>query len=53
VRLSIEASRRGHLYVIDQEAYADGSLGAPLLIFPTLRIRNGDNAVQRRVAIPT
>ncbi|HEX7771806.1 MAG TPA: hypothetical protein VF435_05250 [Pyrinomonadaceae bacterium] len=36
VRLSIESlSRAGYLYVIDREQYADGSLGEPVLIFPT------------------
>ena len=36
VRLSIESlSRDGYLYVIDREQYADGTLGDPLLIFPT------------------
>lgn len=36
VRLSIESlSRDGYLYVIDREEYADGTLGDPVLIFPT------------------
>jgi len=36
VRLSIESlSRIGYLYVVDREAYADGSFGVPILIFPT------------------
>lgn len=36
VRLSIESlSRDGYLYVIDREQYADGTLGDPVLIFPT------------------
>jgi len=36
VRLSIESlSRAGYLYVIDREQYADGTLGDPVLIFPT------------------
>jgi hypothetical protein len=38
VRLSIESlSRSGYLYVIDREEYSDGSLGEPILIFPTKR----------------
>ncbi|MFN0085225.1 MAG: hypothetical protein ACKVX9_07545 [Blastocatellia bacterium] len=45
VRLSIEAARDGYLYVVDRELYADGSMGEPYLIFPTLNIRNGDNRV--------
>lgn len=34
VRLAIEASDAGYLYVIDSEIYSDGSFGAPFLIFP-------------------
>jgi hypothetical protein len=45
VRLSIESPRTGFLYVIDREQYHDGSTSAPYLIFPTLRIRAGNNAV--------
>lgn len=45
VRLSVESPRTGFLYVIDREQYADGSTSDPYLIFPTLRIRAGDNAV--------
>lgn len=54
VRLSIEAARAGYLYVIDREQYADGSLGEPVLIFPTTNIRNGNNEVKARrlVEIP-
>ena len=46
VRITIESPRAGYLYVIDREQYADGSLGDPYLIFPTLRTRGGDNRVQ-------
>ena len=45
VRLSIESPRAGFLYVIDREQYADGSTSDPYLIFPTQRIRGGNNAV--------
>jgi hypothetical protein len=45
VRLSIEAPRPGYLYVVDREEYTGGRLGAPLLIFPTTRLRGGDNQV--------
>ncbi len=45
VKLSIEAARTGYLYIVDRELYADGSVGDPYLIFPTLSIRNGDNRV--------
>ena len=46
VRLTIESPRPGYLYIIDREQYADGSLGEPMLIFPTLRTRGGDNRVE-------
>lgn len=54
VRLSIESPTTGYLYVVDREQYADGSLGEPYLIFPTLRTRGGDNAVTagRIIEIP-
>src|SRR6266404_8129204 len=45
VRLSVESPRPGFLYIIDREQYADGSLGEPMLIFPTLRTRGGGNRV--------
>lgn len=46
VRLTIEAPRSGYLYIIDREQYADGSYGQPIMIFPTLRTRDGDNRVR-------
>jgi hypothetical protein len=54
VRVGIETSRPGYLYVIDREQYADGSRGAPQLIFPTTRTRGGDNGVTagRLIEIP-
>src|SRR5262245_27795087 len=54
VRLSIEAARTGYIYVIDRELYADGTLGDPHLIFPTLSLRGGDNQVSvgRVIDIP-
>jgi hypothetical protein len=45
IRLSIESSRPGFLYVVDREQYADGSMSDPYLIFPTQRIRAGNHAV--------
>ncbi len=45
VRMSIEAARTGYLYVINREQYANGTLGDPHLIFPTLSLRGGDNQV--------
>jgi hypothetical protein len=46
VRLTIESPREGYLYVVDRELYADGSMGEPYLIFPTLRTHGGDNRVR-------
>jgi len=51
VRLTIEAPRDGYLYAIDREKYTDGSLGAPVLIFPTRRLHGGDNVVTKDVTI--
>jgi Domain of unknown function (DUF4384) len=45
VRISIESPRSGFLYIIDREQYSDGSLGEPVLIFPTRHTRGGDNRV--------
>jgi len=44
--LTVEAPRDGYLYVIDREKYADEKLGAPDMIFPITRIRNGDNYIK-------
>jgi hypothetical protein len=54
IRISVESPRPGYLYIIDREQYADGSLGEPMLIFPTLRTRGGDNRVYpgRLIDIP-
>jgi hypothetical protein len=54
VRVSFEAARNGYLYVVDREQYADGTLGKPYLIFPTLRIHGGNNEVTagRLIEIP-
>jgi hypothetical protein len=54
VRIGIETARTGYLYVINREQYAGGAMGDPVLIFPTLRIRGGDNQVGsgRLVEIP-
>ena len=46
VRLTVESPRPGYLYIVDREQYADGSFGEPMLIFPTLRTRGGDNRVE-------
>lgn len=54
VRLTVESPRPGFLYIIDREQYADGTLGEPMLIFPTLGTRGGDNRVEpgRLIDIP-
>lgn len=54
VRLTVESARTGYLYVISREVYAGGEMGQPFLIFPTLRLRGGDNRVSpgRVVEIP-
>ena len=54
VRITVESPRPGLLYIIDREQYADGSFGEPMLIFPTLRTRGGDNHVMpgRLIDIP-
>lgn len=40
VRLAVESSFSGYLYVIDSEVYSDDTVGAPFLIFPASA---GDN----------
>jgi hypothetical protein len=54
VRIAVEVSRPGYLYVVDRERYADGSLGEPVMVFPTRRLRGGEHAVEagRVVEIP-
>jgi len=54
VRLSIESSVDGYLYVIDRGQYHDGTMSEPKLIFPTTRTRGGDNRVKpgRLIEIP-
>lgn len=50
VRLSIESlSRAGYLYVINREQYADGSLGEPVLIFPTQKTRDANHVKPGRL----
>lgn len=45
VRFAVESSKRGYLYVVDQEMYADGTLGDAYLVFPNRRIRSGANLI--------
>ena len=44
VRLAIESSDSGYLYVINSETYADGTFGEPFLVFPAAT--NEDNSVK-------
>lgn len=41
VRLAVESQRRGHLYVLNAEMYANGNLGKFLLLFPAPANRDG------------
>lgn len=45
VRFTVESSRRGYLYIIDQEMFADGTIGDAYLVFPSKRINNGINLI--------
>lgn len=45
IRITIESPRPGFVYIVDREQYVDGSFGEPMLIFPTLKTRGGDNRV--------
>lgn len=55
LRFSVESlSREGYLYVINREKYSDGTLGDPLLIFPTLRTSTISNVrAGRLIYIPS
>lgn len=46
VRLSIESARKGYLYVVDRDSYPDGTSGPANLVFPTNRLRGGNNKVE-------
>src|SRR5262249_25521150 len=54
VRLGIESPREGYLYVFDRELYQDGSWSDAYMIFPTKRLRNGDNRIKanRPIELP-
>lgn len=41
----VESSRTGYLYVVNRSLRTDGSMGPASLIYPSSRIRGGDNAV--------
>jgi hypothetical protein len=44
-RFTFEIPTNGYLYVIDREKFADGKLGDPYVIYPTGKMRPGDNLV--------
>ena len=54
LRITVESAQKGFLYVISREKYADGSVGSPLLIFPSKKILDGNNLVHpgRLIELP-
>jgi hypothetical protein len=54
VRFTVESSRRGYLYIVNQEMYRDGTLGNAYLVFPNTRINRGRNLVSpgRPIELP-
>src|SRR5215471_3181929 len=42
---SVESARAGYLYIIDREQFANKTLGAPVLLFPTKGVRGGNNKI--------
>jgi hypothetical protein len=44
-QIGIESSRDGYLYIINRSFRTDGSTGPASLIFPTNRLRAGDNRI--------
>ena len=51
LRLGVQSSRPGFLYIVDRDIYRDGEKGPATLIFPTLRLRGGSNAVGGRIPV--
>ncbi len=52
VRIAIESSSEGYLYVVNSEYYADGSYGAPTIIFPASENDNNFVVPGQLVDIP-
>jgi hypothetical protein len=46
VRLSVESPLIGYLYVVNQDQFADGTTGDPVVIYPWGGMARGDNRVQ-------
>jgi len=44
-QVTVESSRSGYLYVINRTLFEGGSAGPASLLFPTPRIRGGDNRI--------
>lgn len=42
VRFAVESPADGHLYVIDRERYANGTVGPPYLIYPLTTVAGGN-----------
>ena len=51
VRISIETARAGYLYVVDQDQYADKTSSEPYLIFPSQKLRGGNNQLKAGVPV--
>jgi hypothetical protein len=55
IRMTIESTNPGYLYVISREVYADGSRGTPYLVYPAGQLRGGSNRVEpgRVIELPS
>ena len=51
IRISLESGLAGYLYVVDREMQGPNQIGDPKLVFPTTRIRAGDNRIRPGVPI--
>ena len=54
IRMSVEVSEPGFLYIFDRERRKDGEPGPPFLIYPNLNMGSGNNRVApgRPIDIP-
>jgi hypothetical protein len=53
LRLGIEVTKSGWLYIIDQEEYASGKTGRPVLIFPNIHSADNEVSAGRLIEVPT
>ena len=51
LRISVESAQSGYLYIINRDVYANGDRSQPILIFPTLSLRGGNNRVEPGVPV--